>query len=197
VRAIRDSRKLIAGANATILFYYSGHGASAANHENYLMTYGANRERMESEALGLTELQREHRDTKAQRQVIWIDACRTVPVEGRRSPSEADIFAEMNAASGIRILLAASFGEASWEYPELKHGAFTDQLLKGLEPGSPAYGEDGVITFSGLSRYVRNETKKWTFEHHHTQVPVEAGGGGNGGFFARRLGRRTARWGAA
>lgn len=187
VRSIRESRKLITGTNSTIIFYYSGHGTASPNHENYLMTYGASRERMENEGLGLTELQKELRNTKAQRQVIWIDACRTVPAEGRRSSMDADMFAEMQAASGIRILLATSFGEASWEYPELKHGAFTYQLLKGLEPGSPAYREDGVITFSGLANYVKKETRRWTFEHHHTQVPKESGEDFTGDFLLASL----------
>ena len=182
VRAIRESRKLISGANSTILFYRSGHGASGANRENYLMTHGASRERMQHEALSLTELQKELRDTKAQREVIWIDACRTVPAEGKKSPPDSETFAEMKAASDIRILLSSSFGDASWEYPELKHGAFTYHLLKALTSGSPAYRADGVITFSGLSNYVRSETRKWTFEHHHTQVPVEAGAEVTGDF---------------
>jgi hypothetical protein len=69
------------------------------------------------------------------------------------------------------MVFAASRGlEASWEMPELKHGAFTYAILEGLE-GKADLIDDGRITITELQTYVANRVKQLTNDMQHPHIP--------------------------
>src|ERR1019366_7115023 len=106
----------------TLLFYFSGHGF-AAKGINYLATYGATIDDLEGEGLSLAQVERLVKSSRARRQVLWIDACRSDPGAGVRDVSRRT-FGQLNAAEGMRMLFSTRAGSVSYEDDSLRHGVF-------------------------------------------------------------------------
>lgn len=153
---------------ATLVFAFMGHGFDNGKGKNYLMTYGADLNNMDKEALSLDEVEQLINSSGARRKLIFIDACRNVP--GTRDAAAPRTMAEFKAAEGTAILLATKPGAFSYEDPELSHGVFTYFLLQGLR--GKAAGKDGYITFHDLSDYVGHSVLDYSMKKDQAQKPL-------------------------
>jgi hypothetical protein len=153
---------------ATLLFAFMGHGFQDSHGQNYLMTYGADPNNMDKEALSVDEVQSLMSASGARRKVIFIDACRNVP--GTRDAEKPRTMADFKAAEGMAILLATKPGAYSYEDPELSHGVFTYFLLDGLR--GKAAGKDGFVTFRDVSDYVERSVTAYAMKKDQGQKPL-------------------------
>ena len=153
---------------ATLLFAFMGHGFQDSHEQNYLMTYGADPNNMDKEALSVDEVQSLMSASGARRKVIFIDACRNVP--GTRDAEKPRTMADFKAAEGMAILLATKPGAYSYEDPDLSHGVFTYFLLDGLR--GKAAGKDGFVTFHDLSDYVERSVSAYAMKKDQAQKPL-------------------------
>jgi hypothetical protein len=167
--ALANLKTLLDGSTqATLLFAFMGHGFQDNNGQNYLMTYGADLNNMDKEALSLDEVQKLINASGARRKVIFIDACRNVP--GARDAEKPRTMAEFKAAEGTAILLSTKPGAYSYEDSELSHGVFTYYLLEGLR--GKAAGADGFVTFRDLSDYVEHSVVAYSMKRDQAQKPL-------------------------
>src|SRR5437879_1280520 len=153
---------------ATLLFAFMGHGFQDGHGQNYLMTYGADPNNIDKEALSVEEVQSLMSASGARRKVIFIDACRNVP--GTRDAEKPRTMADFKAAEGMAILLATKPGAYSYEDPDLSHGVFTYFLLDGLR--GKAAGKDGFVTFHDLSDYVERSVSAYAMKKDQAQKPL-------------------------
>lgn len=153
---------------ATLLFAFMGHGFEDGHGKNYLMTYGADPNNLDKEALSVDEVQSLMSASGARRKVIFIDACRNVP--GTRDAEKARTMADFKAAEGMAILLATKPGAYSYEDSDLSHGVFTYFLLDGLR--GKAAGKDGFVTFHDLSDYVERSVSAYAMKKDQAQKPL-------------------------
>ncbi len=185
LNAISQAGEALAGANQTVIFFFSGHGF-AVNGENYLATLDAGIKNLASSGLSVKAVEQALAKTEAARRVLWIDACRDEPGKG---VGEARSFANLQAAAGTRLLLSTKAGKVSYEDEQLKQGLFSYYLVKGLEGG--AAGPDGLVTFQDLATYVTLRVRSRSLETGHVQVPYEAGEASGDFLLARASGGRA------
>jgi len=171
VRTLSEIGQAIDPDQGTLLFYFSGHGF-AAKDSNYLATWGVTSNDLEREGLALSEVERLIKETRARRQVLWIDACRNDAGSGARDVTRRS-FAQLNAAEGMRVLYSTRAGSVSYEDDALKHGVFTYYLLRGLR--GEAAGSDGLVTFQDLAGYVSQSVLAYGVKTGRIQRPFEAG----------------------
>jgi len=168
-QALVNQRTFLDGTTqATLIFAFMGHGFQDSNGQNYLMTYGADLNNMDKEALSLDEVQKLVNASGARRKVIFIDACRNVP--GTRDADKPRTMADFKAAEGTAILLATKPGAFSYEDSELSHGVFTYFLLEGLR--GKAAGVDGFVTFRDVSDYVERSVLAYSMKKDQAQKPL-------------------------
>lgn len=168
-QALTNQKILLDGTTqATVVFAFMGHGFQDNSGHNYLMTYGADLDNMDKEALSLDEVQKLLNETGARRKVVFIDACRNVP--GSRDASAARTMSDFQAAEGMAMLLATKPGAYSYEDPELSHGVFTYFLLEALR--GKAAGKDGYVTFHDVSQYVEHSVLSYSLKKDLAQKPL-------------------------
>jgi hypothetical protein len=76
---LRDLSNLVKADGGTILFYFSGHGGAGSDGANYLAAYETPSSQLAEEGFAVAEVERLLRESRAQRQIMLIDACRNVP----------------------------------------------------------------------------------------------------------------------
>jgi uncharacterized caspase-like protein len=100
--------------------------------------------------------------------VAFLDACYSGTMKGAPpdpSKAVADLAAEEN---GVIVFASSGPKQLSEEYAPEHHGAFTAALLDGFA-GAADYDHDGVLRFTELCRYVREQVDAFT---NHRQQPV-------------------------
>ena len=155
----------------TILFYFSGHGELDRDNRPVLgvtdtkvIKNEANNTLSFDSATGLKldRLLEEFRNSPAQSQLIWLDACQAkAEVSGEQNNAKGQIIAALNQESqqtrpgkNFFAMLSCDQTERSWEFDELGHGLFTYSLIKGLQ-GNAANAER-KIGVNSLFNYVKN-----------------------------------------
>jgi Caspase domain len=167
--ALEKQKTYLDGSSqATLLFAFMGHGFQDTKGKNYLMTYGADMENMDKEALPVDEVEDLLNKTGARRKIIFIDACRSSV--GTRDATKPRSMADFKAAEGMSIFLATKPGAYSYEDPELSHGLFTYYLLEGLR--GKAAGADGFVSFQDLTKYVEKSVDDYAEKKDMAQKPV-------------------------
>jgi hypothetical protein len=168
-QSLTNQKTFLEGATqATLLFAFMGHGFQDSHGQNYLMTYGADLNNIDKEALSLDEVQSLLNASGARRKVVFIDACRNVA--GTRDAEKPRTMADFKAAEGMAILLATKPGAYSYEDPELSHGVFTYFLLEGLR--GKAAGKDGFVSFHDLSDFVERSVSTYSMKKDQNQKPL-------------------------
>ena len=70
-------------------------------------------------------------------------------------------------------MLTSSTGtEASYETPELQHGAFTKALLDAFDDPAADVNRNGLITPTGLATYLANRVPMLTGDKQHPGMEV-------------------------
>lgn len=175
--AIRDSlNSLTASAQPqdTILFYFSGHGLlDSQTQQAVLCLSDTQKHNLLQTGLPLEELLSSLSKSRAQQQLVWLDACHSGGMTLRQvksgefkkvENSPISQFVEIleqqaRNSKGFYALLSCDQGQQSWEFPELGHGVFTYYLMRGLR--GEAANAQGVIEADSLYRYVYHQTLQY------------------------------------
>lgn len=112
------------------------------------------------------------------RKLLVLDACRDIPVDrskGARNARGIDA-ARIDLRAGTSVYLSCSFGQRSFEKPEVGHGLFTYCLLEGLRGGAV---RDGELTWADLVAHVNRKMRSpdvlKLMPSSEQQVPFPAG----------------------
>ena len=170
-RTLKEVQQLVSPGRGTVVFFFSGHGFSK-DSVNYLATYEAVIDDLESTGLSLEDLHALLKETGARRLAVFIDACRDMPGEGTKALGLRS-FSRWQESEGLRMLFSTRAGEVSYEALDLQHGIFSHFLLEGL--AGEAAQDDGFVTFQDLADYVEHAVKSWSFKRGKLQVPYDSG----------------------
>ena len=170
--ALREAADRTNNSESTLLFFFAGHGGESRDHKHqYLATYGCAADNMAEFCMPLTEVEEILAGASAPRKMMFIDACRSnLEATGERGAPTINRYSQLEAAQGLRILNSTGADQISYEEPRLKHGVFTYFLLEGLR--GRAADDDHLITFEGLTNYVRSRMSEPAPDHPHRQVPL-------------------------
>jgi formylglycine-generating enzyme required for sulfatase activity len=172
---LRDLSALVKADGGTILFYFSGHGGAGSDGANYLAAYETPSSQLAEEGFAVAEVERLLRESRAQRQIMLIDACRNVPPQPgvNKAPAPSPRFAAIGLGAGIEALFSTAPGGTSYEDPSLGHGVFTHFVIKALK--GEAAGPEGAVTFDDLKRYVQTAVRDHGSRTRNIQIPYAKG----------------------
>lgn len=149
------------GDNVDIIFYYSGHGMpDERSKEAYLMPTDGIPNDHES-AYPLTDLYRQLGETKANRVVLFLDACFSgASRSGQMLTADSKgvgIRVNRTTPEGRLVVFSASQGdETAYPMKDQKHGLFTYYLLKKLQE------TNGNVSLGELANYIEGEVKQYS-----------------------------------
>jgi len=165
-----------------LVFYFSGHGVSK-DGVNYLIPQDGtpNPALIERLNIPLDQIESMLAGSNCQRQLVFIDACRSSLTQNSRSAgngSFSDVALADQYARGMKILFCTEFGEVSRERDDIGHGLFTYFLSEGMKGG--AADEQGIITIGSLEGFVFENMASYSRLHPGLeQIPVSRGEGSN------------------
>ncbi|MCA9491453.1 MAG: caspase family protein [Myxococcales bacterium] len=149
------------GHEATLVFYYSGHGDATSLH------------------LGTTRIEHENLKTMlehsgAQVRIAMLDACQSGGMVrhkgGLRGPSFAFAEPEVESVHGTAILTSSAASELSQESTEIGGGFFTHYLHTALSGAADRNG-DGEVSLTEAYLFVHTETAFRTRDAPEEQTP--------------------------
>jgi tetratricopeptide (TPR) repeat protein len=161
-QSVMDALHAVAASaeeNATVLFYFAGHGGEVSGKQ-YLASYEATPSSL-ARGLALDDIKQELKNSKARRKILLIDACRADLQASATRGTLVERFGLFSDAAGSGLLVLNATGEkqSSYEEPQFGHGVFTQFLIRGLQ--GEAADDYGLVYFSGLSRYVEENVRTW------------------------------------
>jgi hypothetical protein len=176
-----------AGKEDMVIIYFAGHGATERDTispdgdglEKYLLPADADPEDLYATALPMRELSHIFNRLRSERLVFIADACysgatggRTISINtGLRARISDNFLDRISSGKGRIILSASGANEVSAEKPEMKHGVFTNFLIRGLD-GEADANHDGLITVDEIYNYVSTQVPLATGQEQH---PVKKG----------------------
>ncbi|KST65217.1 nSTAND1 domain-containing NTPase [Mastigocoleus testarum] len=149
----------------TVLFYFSGHGYLDSENRPVVCVADTKLEDLTGTGLKIDILLNELRKCKAQRQLVWLDACQEQQQDNnriRQNPTGqllAVLKQQAEQSQNFYAMLSCDRHERSWEFPELEHGLFTYCLIEGLR--GKAANPKGNIDADSLFHYVDRSSKKF------------------------------------
>ena len=169
-----------AGKSATVLIYFSGHGAPAPSQssldgdgiDKYLLTREADPSNFYGTALPMDEVAGIFQRLRSDRVIFMADTCYSGAAGGKTALAKGMIgkkaapdynrFLSRLAEGKGRVILTASQGnELSQEKQAFGHGVFTYYVLQALEgQGKADTNGDGFITIREIYNYVSREVPK-------------------------------------
>ena len=142
----------------TILFYFSGHGYLDSNKQPVLCLADTQLEDLASTTLSINSLLNKFRESKANKQLIWLDACQEEVTDKLITVLEQQA-QQSRKGQNFYAVLSCDKTERSWEFDELKHGVFTYYLIEGIK--GKAANERGIIEAEKLFQYVSYHINKF------------------------------------
>lgn len=158
-----------AGVEDVFILYYAGHGISldvpGDNRSDaeffYVLrdvTQMSDHAKVVSEGISGAEIQKELTGIKANKQIMFVDACNSGALAMQfteRGAAEENALAKLSRATGSVILASTTKDQFASEFEELKHGAFTYVVIEGLM-GAAAL-PNGQITAAGLKAFIDDQ----------------------------------------
>jgi uncharacterized caspase-like protein len=173
VRASLNRITTAAEVQDTILIYFSGHGIlEPSTQQAFLSLADTEIDDLFQTGLSLQEILHLLGNSKAQNQLLWLDACHSGGITLTRgnaakkepllssTPEIVELLQQRAKKSkGFYALLSCDNEQQSWEFPELGHGVFTYYLMRGLR--GEAADSQGLIEVDSLYRYVYRQTVRY------------------------------------
>jgi len=162
----------------TVCIYFSGHGAAPVGpdtDESRLVPVNGRLDDLAGTTISATEFSTALQAIKADRLLVFLDACHAEGAGAVKSPSDqSDItsgFTEKSLgrlAEGVgRAILASSrTDEVSLIMPGARNSAFTTALLEGLQ-GAADPNQEGVITLFNLFSHIELRVPDLTGDRQH------------------------------
>jgi formylglycine-generating enzyme required for sulfatase activity len=155
--------------NDRVLVYFSGHGQTldlkGGGQLGFLIPVeGSTKDdQLYSSCLSMDDIKRLASGSVAKHILFLVDACYSGLAASTQKglPKETHLYLKKVAsAKGRQIITAGGKDEESVERSEWGHGAFTYELLEGLDRGTADIDDDNVITFSELGTYLKSRVSK-------------------------------------
>ncbi len=149
------------------VFYFSGHGVGTPKGD-FLLPADAEKGKFEEQGVPVREVIGKIVNAGLKNVLFIADACRA----GTQNDFGEDLTALCHKAN-IAVILGCSPGKRSYEYPELRQGAFTHFLLEGLK--NPSLRDaSGALWASRLGQDVQTKVHDFTEPDHgkFAQVPA-------------------------
>ena len=146
-----------AGEDATLLFYFAGHGGEL-DGKQYLASFDASPRGL-ARGVPIEEVRKVMQQSKARRKILLIDACRVDIQTSATRGVTVERFGLLPDSAGLLILNATNERESSYEEPDFRHGVFTNYVVHGL--AGEAADDNGLVYFSVLARYVEDNVRSW------------------------------------
>ena len=177
INILRALNGWLAGAKPedTVLFFFSGHGATDSQNRNYLIPVDAQVDLLEDSAILMERineiLDNRHR-IEAKKVIVVLDSCHSGSKVGQKAFTvEGKILDPLFTDTEGRITFAScDRDESSYEYEELAHGVFSYYMAEGLK-GDGDKDRDGYIDADELFTYVADSVKSWTKRLGDKQTP--------------------------
>ncbi len=170
-----DALANLADPEATVVFYYSGHGyevATAIGQAYFLLPYGYNLGQLPQSCINGKELTDRLAAIPAKKLLVLLDCCHAGGIEESKAPGAQ--FAKAPLPPEARDLLAQGSGRvviASSKADELSYAGrpystFTLALIEALA-GRGASRQDGYVRVADLAMYASEMVPKRTSERQH------------------------------
>ena len=162
-----------ATADSTVAVYFAGHGGLESDKlgserdgvAKYLLPWDADPDNLFASALSSAEFHALLNTVKAQRLVMFLDACYAGGVsQGARDLGIIENpFQKLAQGQGRIVIASALPNQRSWEDSAVGHGIFTHHLLEALQ-GKADADNDGYVSvlelFSYLQRHVPDTARR-------------------------------------
>ena len=157
--------------DSTVMIFFAGHGGQeqdkceneAGKQAYYFLPWDADPEDLASTSLSQSDFERLLRTLKAQRMVMFLDACHSTGVAkaGGRDLAivTAPKYERLAEGEGRVVIAAAKPEQRSWEDEKLQHGIFTYHLLEALRGKADANG-DGYVSIQEVAAYLQREVPR-------------------------------------
>jgi hypothetical protein len=174
-------KKTKAIENATVVIYYSGHGARYENknqeYEYYLKIYGSDKTKKEETMLNGNLFSKKVNKIKSEKLLVLLDCCHAAGIQeneliikGDSSGSNRELLERLNSGKGRVFISSCDDAEESVILPESTNSLFTEVTLEALN-GLTSTNEEfiGVID---LIYHVIKEVPKRVKPFNHIQRPI-------------------------
>jgi hypothetical protein len=162
-----------AGADDTVLIFFSGHGAQRIGGfepGEYLCPVEADWYNLRATAISDEEFTTALRAIRAGRVAVFLDACHSggvgepkdAALQVKAGLSEA-AYARLAQGRGRAVIASCRPDEVSWELPGMRNGLFTHYLLEGLR--GRAADPDGTVGILDLFKYVSRHVPQHKPQH--------------------------------
>lgn len=152
----------------TLLIFFSGHGFSNRNDDNFLVAQDADRDE-ENKSVSVNFIQEEIKKKYIKKSLIILDACRNAAVSGKGDPKNGsfdDVLAQkkFSDANIGAVYFSTSQNKMSYEHPDSEFGVFTHFMLKALEGKDEIIDKDrnGGVSFGELVDYVGSAIEEYS-----------------------------------
>lgn len=157
--------------DSTVMIFFAGHGGQELDKYDtvpnqqayYFLPWDADPDDLASTCLAQNDFDKLTRTLKAQRLVMFLDACHSAGVVkpgGRDLSVVASPHYERFAEGEGRVIIAAAKPEQrSWEDETLQHGIFTYHLLEALS-GKADTNDDGYVSIQEVVSYLQREVPR-------------------------------------
>jgi WD40 repeat protein len=168
---IAELNRISQKINETDVFilFYAGHGAmsegSAEVPKDYYLILTditqmfGNDALLSEKGISAMELREWCKKIKAQKQVIFLDACQSgeaTELFAMRGASEEKAIVQLAQSTGVFLISSTAAEQFATEYAVLKHGLFTYALLEGLGGKADGGTRDGKITIKEVEAYLND-----------------------------------------
>lgn len=160
IMSLLDRQAALAGRNGLLILGFASHGFSR-DGVPYVLTSTS---RHEDTASSLSAAKVFDIASRAQRSLIFIDACRDRAGGARGVPPKGPLAPYMESAIGQVVFYAAAPGNVAYEDETEKNGVFTKAVIAGLLGCGPRTVQ-GLVTVEKLSRFVEDRVLRWVQTH--------------------------------
>jgi len=194
LEALRDIADRV-DSNATLIFYFSGHGYAATGSrypdKQYILAYDS-RTKDDFSMISIPQIERELASAKTARRIVIEDSCYSGPtsavyddpdakalVDAKSTGSKAGDMDIINQLQGAFTVSSSSGTELSYEFDDLGHGIFTKYLLDAAKKANSALPSH-IVTLRMAFDYAHDQVVK--------EVPVRRTGAVQTPFISSQVG---------
>jgi len=175
ILATLDQLAAQTGPDATVIFYFSGHGytiGTITGKVYFLMPYGYDVNDLPATAISGVEFMAKLKAIPAQKMLVLLDCCHAGGMDNAKAlgakfskapiPPEAQ---ELLAQGSGRVIIASSRAD-ELSYAGDPYSEFTQALVEALA-GAGAAEQDGYVRTADLALYARETVPKQTNDRQH------------------------------
>ena len=171
VRAGLREQVALAGRDGVLIVSIAGHGFLRDGNGYILGASSLVRE--PSTMLSTAEMFETIATSKAQRSLVFVDACRQRMVKGKRavladSMGVAPLLGRLGRARGQAVFWAAAAGESAYDDFAARNGVFTKTVIAGLRCGAAKIR--GAVTVDTLAGYVERNVHAWIRDNRDPDI---------------------------